>query len=102
MRELGESSAVAHAEIATLASQLGVDHLIAINAPEYGNGIDANSSMTLHQCATKADALKVAGFINRGDVVLCKASRSDMLEEVVEGIEMQWKSKIDRDGEIAE
>ena len=102
MRELGESSASAHAEITALASQLGVDHLVASDASAYGDGIDKNSSMTLHQCAKKEDALAIAKFINRGDVVLCKASRSDKLEEVVEGIEKLWKLKIEEDREIAE
>jgi UDP-N-acetylmuramoyl-tripeptide--D-alanyl-D-alanine ligase len=97
MRELGATSGKAHAEIAALASQLGVDHLVAVNAHDYAAGV--GSTMVLHQCSTQEEALAVAKYINRGDVVLCKASRSDKLEVVAEGIESMWIEKVAREGE---
>lgn len=94
MRELGESSPEAHADIARLASQLGVDHLISINAPDYAGGVEDESSMVLHECQGRDDALTIASHLNRGDVVLCKASRSDRLELLAEEIEKKWKMKL--------
>jgi UDP-N-acetylmuramoyl-tripeptide--D-alanyl-D-alanine ligase len=97
MRELGMTSSKAHTEIATLASQLGVDHLVAVNAPDYAAGI--GMATVLHECATQEEAMEIAKFINRGDVVLCKASRSDKLEVVAEKIEKMWNTKIAQEEE---
>lgn len=94
MRELGESSQVEHQKIGTLALQLGIDHLVAIDSPQYGQSLPINSSMTLHLSSSKEDALAIARFINRGDVVLCKASRSEGLEILADSIEEMWNVKI--------
>jgi UDP-N-acetylmuramoyl-tripeptide--D-alanyl-D-alanine ligase len=50
------------------------------------------------QCKDKEEALNLVSYINRGDVVLCKASRSDGLEEVAEKIEKAWLLKIRDEG----
>jgi UDP-N-acetylmuramoyl-tripeptide--D-alanyl-D-alanine ligase len=92
MRELGESAALAHAAIGTLASELGIDHLVTVGAPDYRDGVGA--STVLHECADRAEALNVARHINRGDVVLCKASRSDRLELLADEIDAMWSKKI--------
>ena len=97
MRELGDSSEQAHADIAVLASQLGIDHLVTVNAPDYLSGIPADSQTEFHRCDDKDSALKVAHFINRGDVVLCKASRSDRLEELADAIEEMWRRKLEEE-----
>jgi UDP-N-acetylmuramoyl-tripeptide--D-alanyl-D-alanine ligase len=97
MRELGESTQGAHREITSFASELGIDHLVAINASDYLGGEVVNSAMVIHSCADKDEALKLAEHINRGDVVLCKASRSDKLEELAERIEEVWKSMVARE-----
>jgi UDP-N-acetylmuramoyl-tripeptide--D-alanyl-D-alanine ligase len=97
MRELGESTSRAHAEIARLASQLGVDHLIAVNAPDYAEGVEDGSSMVLHRCANQEEALSIARHLNRGDVILCKASRSDKLELLADNIEKTWKEKLEKE-----
>jgi UDP-N-acetylmuramoyl-tripeptide--D-alanyl-D-alanine ligase len=94
MGELGESSIASHQAIGTLASELGIDHLISIGEKEYGAALTSQDSTTFHFCSTKEEALVVAGHINRGDVVLCKASRSERLEELAESIESAWKIKI--------
>jgi UDP-N-acetylmuramoyl-tripeptide--D-alanyl-D-alanine ligase len=99
MRELGDSTHAAHQEITSYASELGIDHLVAVNAPDYLNGNLIKDSMVIHNCADKNEALKLAQHINRGDVVLCKASRSDKLEELANAIEEMWKIKMEREEE---
>lgn len=94
MRELGESSQAEHQKIGTLALQLGIDHLVAVDSPEYGQSLPTDSTMALHLSSTREDAMALARFINRGDVVLCKASRSEGLEILAESIEEMWKEKI--------
>jgi UDP-N-acetylmuramoyl-tripeptide--D-alanyl-D-alanine ligase len=98
MRELGESSAQAHAEIGTLASNAGIDHLVTIGAPDYAAGIAEDTQMALHSCADIEEALTFIQYLNRGDVVLCKASRSDGLEVVAEKIESAWLLKLREEG----
>lgn len=98
MRELGESSAQAHAEIGTLASNAGIDHLVTIGAPDYAAGITEDAQIALHQCADIEEALTFIQYLNRGDVVLCKASRSDGLEVVAEKIESAWLLKLREEG----
>jgi len=93
MQELGESSLVEHQKIGTLALELGIDHLVAVGAPEYGERIPGGSAIALHLCSTREEALNIAEFINRGDVVLCKASRSEKLEILADGIEEMWNTK---------
>lgn len=90
MHELGASSEADHAAIGTLASELGIDHLVCVGAPQYSIGIPAGSATTVHLCPDKAVALSVARNINKGDVVLVKASRSEKLEEVADSIAAQW------------
>ena len=101
MRELGESSAQAHSEIGTLASSVGIDHLVTIGAPEYAAALSDNSQMAIHQCADIEEALSFIQYLNRGDVVLCKASRSDGLEVVAQEIESAWLAKL-REEEVDE
>lgn len=101
MHELGESSDNDHADIGTLASELGIDHLVCVRAPEYGRKIAAGAQTTLHLCADKTEALEVASQINPGDVVLVKASRSEKLEEVAESISAMWLEKMKESEELA-
>ena len=94
MHELGESSDADHADIGTLASELGIDHLVCVSAPQYGSDIAKEDSTTVHLCVDKAEALTVASNINPGDVVLVKASRSEKLEELADAISAQWLVKM--------
>lgn len=102
MRELGESSQQAHAEIGNLASSLGVDHLVTVGAPDYALEVDENSQISVHNCQDRAQALDFAQNLNRGDVVLCKASRSDGLEVLAEKIEKMWNTKIESEEGVSE
>lgn len=94
MRELGESSRQAHQEIGTLASELGVDHLVLVGAPDYALAIGEGAAISIHQCRDRDEALKYADHLNRGDVLLCKASRSDGLEVLAGEIEKHWIDKL--------
>ena len=91
MRELGETSQQAHAQIGELCAQLGIDHIVTINAPDYGLNISNESLTSLHACQTQEEALQFASHINPGDVILCKGSRSEKLELVAEGIIEMWE-----------
>jgi UDP-N-acetylmuramoyl-tripeptide--D-alanyl-D-alanine ligase len=94
MRELGESAAQAHREIGTLCSELRIDHLVTINAPDYAAGVVAGSETSVHIITQKSEVLELLAHLNRGDVVLCKGSRSEKLEELAREIEVFWKSKL--------
>ena len=90
MHELGESSSADHAGIGTLASDMGIDHLVCVGAPEYAAAIPASSATTVHRCTDIAAAVAVAKNLNKGDVVLVKASRSEKLELLADAISAQW------------
>ena len=94
MHELGESSQSDHAAIGTLASELGIDHLVCVNAPEYASSAENGSLTTIHLCASKDEASAIARNINEGDVVLVKASRSEKLEELAQMISVQWSERM--------
>ena len=100
MHELGESSQKEHQEIGTLALELGIDHLVAVAAPEYGQALPADSAISLHLCSTKEEALEIARFMSRGDVALCKASRSEGLELLAEEIEKMWGEKLGEEEDV--
>lgn len=93
MHELGASSPAAHAAIGTLASEVGVDHLVCIGADEYVSEIGSDSQMTTHLFREKRDALLLINEIKPGDVVLVKASRSEAFEEVALEIEQRWNER---------
>jgi UDP-N-acetylmuramoyl-tripeptide--D-alanyl-D-alanine ligase len=102
MHELGESSDADHADIGTLASELGIDHLVCVGAPQYGAALAPGSATTVHLCADKAEALDVAAHISPGDVALVKASRSEKLEELADSISANWMQKIKEIQEMKE
>ena len=86
MAELGESSAHAHSQVGTLAYQLGVDHLVCVDAPEYAPEQGVSEGTTIHFCQRR-DVAAVAEQIEAGDVILVKASRSERFEVLAEDIE---------------
>jgi UDP-N-acetylmuramoyl-tripeptide--D-alanyl-D-alanine ligase len=86
MAELGESSEVAHQHIGTLAYELGIDHLVAIDTPEYLSGESSRAGTTTHSC-TREEAIALAEQVEPGDVILVKASRSESFELIAEEIE---------------
>lgn len=90
MHELGESSPAAHAAIGTLAQEIGIDHLVAIGAPEYGN---PTGEMLTHHYPSIDEALAISDYFSAGDVILVKASRSEGFEVLAEKLEGIWLDK---------
>ncbi|WP_433558818.1 UDP-N-acetylmuramoyl-tripeptide--D-alanyl-D-alanine ligase [Pseudonocardia xinjiangensis] len=76
--ELGDGSAAAHAEVAALARELGVDELVAVETADYPGARRAEGI---------GEALSLLeSELNPGDVVLVKASRAAGLERVAAGL----------------
>lgn len=81
MHELGETSKEAHLKIGTLARDLAIDHLIAINS-DYGN-----PSLKFDKWE---DSLSLLNEMAPGDVVLVKASRAEGLEKLAAELIDGW------------
>jgi len=90
MNELGQTQAPQSAAIGALSVELGIGHLVEINAPEYGEPVGA---MVIHQRPTIESALDLVEYFAPGDVVLVKASRSQGFEVLAESLERAWKEK---------
>ena len=90
MHELGASSPSHHASIGTLAQEIGIDHLIAIAAPEYGA---SQGQMVVHHYASIDECLSMTEHFSAGDVVLVKASRSEGFEVLAQKLESLWLDK---------
>jgi UDP-N-acetylmuramoyl-tripeptide--D-alanyl-D-alanine ligase len=95
MHELGESSLKDHGAIGTLASELGIDHLVCVGAPEYASDLATSDAISIHICEDKTQALVLAENMNQGDVALVKASRSEKLEELAQSISDLFRKKWD-------
>lgn len=94
MHELGASSQDRHAGIGTLASELGIDHLVCVAAPEYAAAVGADSAMTVHFFESKTAALALVDQMRSGDVILVKASRAEAFEEIAQGITSQLETML--------
>lgn len=94
MHELGESSPDEHALVGTVAEGMGIDHLVAVAAPEYGLHIYAESDMHVHYCNTQLEALNLVDYFAFGDVILVKASRAEKMEELARDIELVWNERV--------
>ncbi len=86
MHELGPISESAHKKISQLAKDLAIDHLVAINTPEYGEP-------SLHFQDWERALSKLLPEITPGDVVLIKASRAEHLEELADALIKSWESQ---------
>lgn len=92
MFELGDDSAELHYSVGTFAVECGMDVLVTIgdNASAIADGArDAskNDPLEIHCFDDKKKALEEIGsFLQKGDLVLVKASRSMALEDVVAAI----------------
>ncbi len=87
MHELGESGPTASGDIGIIAQAIGIDHLVVINAPEYGVG---DGPMQFHHIGSIAQAKQFIDHIAPGDVVLVKASRAEGFEVLAKEIENRW------------
>ena len=93
MHELGASSLQRHSRLGTLASELGIDHLVCVGAPEYVAQISGSNAMTVHLLDSKELATQLVSQMSQGDVVLVKASRAENFEEVADSITEKWNSR---------
>lgn len=91
MHELGESAPFKHQEIGRLANDIGIDHLVAVNAPEYGGS--PSDSIQIHHVEDFASASSFVDHFSAGDVVLVKASRAEGFELLAEKLECAWLDK---------
>ena len=90
MHELGESGPSLSIAIGTLAQEIGIDHLVVVNAPEYGVGA---GDLAVHHVPNLESASKFFEYLAAGDVVLVKASRAERFEKLAESLEVYWKEK---------
>lgn len=93
MHELGDESAALHQSIGALAAEIGIDHIVDVNEPRYASGVPEKSHTAVHHCASIEAAAEMMNHIHPGDVVLCKASRSEKFDVLAEQIEAQWLRK---------
>jgi len=95
MHELGESEREEHLRIGRLASKLGVDHLVAVGTELYLEGLQldpgAGDAMLTHYFLTQEEALEMLLHVQRGDVLLVKASRAEHLDELSEKLLANWQ-----------
>ena len=91
MAELGSLSEIAHFEIGELVAAANLDHLVTVGerALRIADGARAAgmAAERVRPCATAEEAVEVLDdLLERGDIVLVKASRVMGLERVVEGM----------------
>ena len=80
MHELGENSKADHESITETAERLEIDHVIAVNTPEY---VGTQGNLVTH-VASFEEALAMSTEITSGDVILVKGSRAEGLENLSE------------------
>lgn len=94
MHELGESEREEHLRIGRLASELGVDHLVAVGTEMYLEGLSLDlatgNEMLTHYFSTQEEALALLNHVQPGDVLLVKASRAEHLDELSEKLLANW------------
>lgn len=106
MHELGEASDVIHVQIANLAVELGVTHVVAVGelAKSYSLAGLASTVTAADLSESKApksvwlpDFAKACNYIvkqvNSGDILLFKASRAEHFEVLAEQIEFALRAK---------
>jgi UDP-N-acetylmuramoyl-tripeptide--D-alanyl-D-alanine ligase len=91
MHELGESSSAEHNAIGRLASDIGVDHLVAVGTKDFLQGADAQLEMVEHYFPDAEQALEIVQHFAPGDIVLVKASRAEGFEKLAVAIIEAWK-----------
>ena len=95
MHELGESEREEHLRIGRLASELGVDHLVSVGTELYLEGLQLDPSegdeMLTHYFLTQEEVLRALLHVEKGDVLLVKASRAEHLDELSEKLLATWQ-----------
>ena len=89
MQELGESSTLEHAAIGRLASEIGIDNLVAIGIKDFLSDLpetNEEGASEVHYFDTKSEAMDIVKHFLPGDVVLIKASRSEEFNLLADSI----------------
>jgi UDP-N-acetylmuramoyl-tripeptide--D-alanyl-D-alanine ligase len=84
MHELGENSQRDHQSITAFADQMGIDHVVALNTPEYGN--TSGAQLLVQHVSSFDEALAISKEITPGDVILVKGSRAEGLEKLSDAL----------------
>lgn len=92
MHELGTLSESAHAEVASAAAALNIDHLVAIGNLNY-RALEP-MEMVSHYYAQQSDAVELFSHFEVGDVILVKASRAEHLEIIAAEIAKFWRNRV--------
>jgi UDP-N-acetylmuramoyl-tripeptide--D-alanyl-D-alanine ligase len=99
MAELGDHSESLHAVVGQYAESIHIDHLIAIASPSYSHLISDSSQLAIHLVADFEEAMEIFSHVHRGDVILCKGSRSAGLEILAAEIERSWRQRSESEKE---
>jgi UDP-N-acetylmuramoyl-tripeptide--D-alanyl-D-alanine ligase len=92
MHELGPSESADHVALGKLVSDLGIDHLITVSMPAYGQGVASDSETKVHELDDKSSAVTLLSQMQSGDVLLVKASRAEHFEEIAQEVAANWQT----------
>jgi UDP-N-acetylmuramoyl-tripeptide--D-alanyl-D-alanine ligase len=106
MHELGNDSDAIHAQIAKLASELGVTQVVAVGEPAKAYGLPALVTNSETAASSESKAQKTVWLpdfdsacdyivkeVNSGDILLFKASRAEQFEVLADRIEVVLRAK---------
>jgi len=104
MHELGSDSDAIHVQIAKLAHDLGVTHVVAVGESARAYGVPILATETTASSDAKAqDSVWLPDFdsacdyivneVNSGDILLFKASRAEQFEVLADRIEVVLRAK---------
>jgi UDP-N-acetylmuramoyl-tripeptide--D-alanyl-D-alanine ligase len=93
MHELGPSENADHVAIGKLVSDLGIDQLVTVSMPAYGQGIAINSDTKVNELIDKSSAVLLLSQMQSGDVLLVKASRAEHFEEIAQEVAVNWQTE---------
>lgn len=96
MHELGEEEAAMHRDVAAMAEELGIDHLVAIGEQSYLDAINSGKT-SKHFVPDANSAEKFFREIESGDAVLIKASRAENLDKLAEALYSELGSRMEKE-----
>ncbi len=92
MHELGPSENQDHVAIGKLVSDLGIDQLLTVSMPAYGQGVSRESETTVHEFKEKSSVVSLLNQMQSGDVLMVKASRAEHFEEIAQEVAANWQT----------
>ena len=92
MHELGPSENEDHVAIGKLVSDLGIDQLLTVSMPAYGQGVSSDSETTVHEFNEKSAVVSLLNQMQSGDVLMVKASRAEHFEEIAQEVAANWQT----------